>query len=52
MERNSLKEMIISFIQLCDNLLSKGKITKEEYEEMTWLKKDFLEKEMCKTKCN
>lgn len=43
----SLDELVIitkDFIQLADKLYSTGKITQDEYTELTFLKKDFLVK--------
>lgn len=41
----SLDELISltrGFIELADQLYTKGKLSKEEYEELTYIKKDFL----------
>lgn len=43
----SLDELVIitrDFIKLADKLYSTGKITQDEYTELTFLKKDFLVK--------
>lgn len=43
----SLDELVTiteDFIKLADKLYTTGKITKEEYDELTFMKKDFLEK--------
>lgn len=43
----SLDELVIvtkDFIKLADKLYSTGKITQDEYDELTFLKKDFLAK--------
>ncbi|WP_199872960.1 hypothetical protein [Inediibacterium massiliense] len=38
-----LVNMVIDFIDLCDDLLSKGKISEQTYIECTKMKLDFLE---------
>lgn len=43
----SLDELVTiteDFIKLADKLYTTGKITKEEYDELTFMKKDFLQK--------
>lgn len=43
----NLKELIQitkDFIELADKLYSQGKITESEYDELTFVKKDFLKK--------
>ena len=41
---NELIQITKDFIELADKLYSKGKITEAEYNELTFVKKDFLEK--------
>lgn len=46
-EKTTLKELITitqDFISLADKLLVLGKITTQEYNELTYVKKDFLAK--------
>lgn len=43
----SLDELVIltqNFIKLADELYSAGKLSKEEYTELTYIKKDFLQR--------
>lgn len=43
----NLQELIVltkDFIKLADSLYQSGKLTQEEYNELTFLKKDFLGK--------
>ncbi|MBC8578385.1 MAG: hypothetical protein E6590_10240 [Clostridiales bacterium] len=43
----SLAELVTiteDFIKLADKLYNTGKITREEYDELTFMKKDFLKK--------
>lgn len=43
----SLTELVAiteDFIKLADKLYNTSKITKEEYDELTFMKKDFLKK--------
>lgn len=43
MEKLLLKELVREFISFCDRLLSEGKITEHQYEEMVKKKKAFLD---------
>lgn len=46
-EEISLQELVTltkDFIKLADSLYKKNKLTEEEYNELTFLKKDFLAK--------
>lgn len=43
----SLEELVMltkDFVKLADSLYTEGRLTKEEYNELTFLKKDFLKK--------
>ncbi|MDA3730234.1 hypothetical protein PBV87_01775 [Niameybacter massiliensis] len=39
---DELVQVTKDFIKLADRLYSKGKITEAEYDELTFVKKDFL----------
>ncbi len=42
MEEKILMETVGIFVQLCDKLLSQGKISVNQYHEFTRIKKEFL----------
>ena len=44
MSLDQLIELTKGFIKLADELYADGKISPEEYDELTFVKKDFLKK--------